>query len=281
MRYTRTGIIAVLVAVEVFIAGTIVAVAGGFSGQPGAFRSASYQPVSLAPIDAGSQPHVVVRDPDSHLVITASNDGQVHVTDATRVAGWLWGAAPKHVQMQRTPDGVVIERPSAPRTLIFGFESSRTEIALPPNATLDIQQAGGTDLSDLTGVIAVHSNDGHIEAHNIRSSQLSFSSADGHIYLDDVSADRIDAATADGSIHATALHTGGGRLHTDDGSIRLTFADASNLTVHARTADGSIRVNGVRQRAESPADYTLGDGTGSLDVSTSDGSIRINTNGAR
>jgi DUF4097 and DUF4098 domain-containing protein YvlB len=76
------------------------------------------------------------------------------------------------------------------------------------------------------------------------------------------------------------LRVRNGTAHTADGSITLAFADAGDVTVHARTADGSIRINGMRQDDSSPTDYKLGNGSGSLDVATQDGSIRVTTNGA-
>jgi hypothetical protein len=50
--------------------------------------------------------------------------------------------------------------------------------------------------------------------------------------------------------------------------------------VRARTLDGSIRINDVRQDSSATVDYKLGNGAGSLDVATQDGSIRVTTNGA-
>jgi len=282
MRYSRTGIIAVLIAAEVFIASVIVVSAGGLKtfsdvGNAGDFN---YTPYSLPAVDAGSQPHVVIDDTDSRVVVTPSTDGKVHVTDATRIAGWGWGSRPQHVQIRKTADGVAIERPATPgRVIIFGFESSHTEVAVPAGATLEITHSEGADLSDLTGTISVRSDDGHITVTNVRTGDLTLSTADGRITLDNVDADKLSVATSDGSIHASSLRVRNGTAHTADGSITLAFADGANLTVHARTLDGSIRINGMRQ-SDSPLDYTLGNGSGSLDLLTQEGSIRVTSNGA-
>ena len=286
MRYTRTGIIAVLIAAEVFIAGVIVASAGGLKTftAVGNARDFSYAPYSLPAVDAGSHPHVVIDDADSRVVVTPSTDGMVHVTDATRVGGWGWGwgSRPQHVQVRKTADGVVIERPASQgRFILFGFEYSRTEVTLPAGATIEIAHSGGADLSDLTGTISVHSDDGHISATNLRSGDVALTTADGSIRLDNIDADKLAVSTADGSIRASSLRVRNGTAHTGDGSITLAFADAGNLALHASTGDGSIRVNGARQGdSSSPLDYKLGNGAGSLDVSTQDGSIRVTTNGA-
>lgn len=283
MRYSRTGIIAVLIAAEVFIAGVIIVSAGGlknFSVSANDLGS-NYSRYSPPAVAVGSRPHVVIDDADSRVTLTASSDGKIHVIDASRLAGWGWGSRPGKLQMHVTGDGVFIQRPGrSGHGIFFGMDFGRTEIAVPPDATVDVQHSSGADLSDLTGTVHVRSDDGHITARSLRSKDLSLSSGDGHISLQDVAADKLDAVTSDGSIRASGLRVGNGSLHTGDGSITLVFADTGNLTLHARTGDGSISVNGARQSDSSPLDYKLGNGAGSLDVSTQDGSIRVTSKGA-
>ncbi len=283
MRYSRTGIIAVLIAAELFVASIIIVSAGGLKTFTGASsgHDIAFEPYSLPAVDAGSQPHVVIDDPDSRVVITPSNDGKIHVSDSTRIAGWGWGSRPQRIRMSQTSDGVLIERPSSPgRIVIFGFEASGTEVALPANATVEIRNASGAMLSDLTGTVTAHSSDGRITATNLRSSDVSLHTSDGRIDLTSIDADKLDATTLDGSIRVSDLRVRNGSLHTSDGSITVALADAGDVTVRARTLDGSVRINGMRQDDSVPVDYKLGNGAGSLDVATQDGSIRVTTNGA-
>jgi hypothetical protein len=280
MRYSRTGIIAVLIAVELFVASIIVVSAGGLKtfstmGDAHGLGNMSY---AFPAIDAGDRPHVVIDDADSGVTVSASTDGKVHVTDTRHIHGW--GSAPARVQVQKTADGVLIQRPTTPGSnLIFGLEFGGTLVQIPPGATLEIRNASGADVSDLTGTIAVRSNDGHISATNVHSADLSLTTADGHISLTDVDADKLNAVTSDGAIRVSNLRVRNGVLHTSDGSIHIGFADAGDVTVRAQTGDGSIRMNGIRQDG-SPVEYKFGNGSGTLDVATQDGSIRVNTNGA-
>ncbi len=283
MRYSRTGIIAVLIAAELFIASIIVVSAGGLKtfSRASSGHNIAFEPYSLPAIDAGSQPRVVIDDPDSRVTITPSDDGKIHVSDSTRIAGWGWGSRPQRVQVHQTSDGVFIERPSTPgRIVIFGFESSGTDVALPPNATVEIRNSSGAMLSDLTGTVTAHSSDGRISVTNVHSGNVSLHTSDGRIVLTNVNADRLDATTQDGSIRVSDLRVRNGSLHTSDGSITVALADAGDVTVRAHTVDGSIRINGLRQGDPVPVDYKLGNGAGSLDVATQDGSIRVTTNGA-
>ncbi|HEX5275076.1 MAG TPA: DUF4097 family beta strand repeat-containing protein [Candidatus Rubrimentiphilum sp.] len=280
MRYSRTGVIAVLIAAELFVASVIVVSAGGlktFTGMGDAqgFSNMSY---TLRAIDAGDRPHVVIDDADSGVTVSASNDGKVHVTDTRHIHGW--GSAPARVQLQKTVDGVLIERPAkSGDNLMFGFEFGGTVVEIPPGSTLEIRNASGADVSDLTGTIAVRSDDGHISATNVHTGDLTLSTADGHISLTDVDAGKLSAVTSDGAIRVSNLRVRNGVLHTSDGSIHIGFADAGDVTVRAQTGDGSIRINGIRQDG-SPVQYKFGNGSGTLDVATQDGSIRVNTNGA-
>jgi hypothetical protein len=269
MRYSRFGIVAVLLAVEVFIGGAILwAFGGGRAGWPAAHAESINTMSELAQVDAGQAPHVVVDDPDNRVVITASNDGKVHVTDHTHRVGWFLGPhANAKLAVQRTADGVLIRRGDdqpAQSIAFVGIDFQRTEVAVPPNSRLDIQRCGGATVS------------------GVQASGVKIACGDGSVHLSDVQAPTVEAATDDGSIRATNLRISGGSLHTNDGSIRIALADA-NLTVHARTGDGSIRFNDSRLEQDgdsAAAAYKVGTGDGSLQLSTQDGSIHITTNGA-
>ncbi len=284
MRYSRTGVVAVLLAAEVFIGAAIVwALVGrnGWSVGAAGFRPVSQSAKTYTPIDAGSAPHVVIDDPDSRVVITTSTDGRVHVTDDTHTFGWVWSAPPAPLTVDRTNEGVSIRRADQRERIAFlGIDFQRTEVALPSGALLEIQRCGGADVSGVSGTVNVHSVDGSIALTGVHASQIKIASDDGSLHLNDVRVPSIDAVTSDGSIRANQLHVDGGRLQTSDGSIRVALADV-NLRVSAHTGDGSIRIDGRRLDEDSNStEYQVGTGGSSLVVSTQDGSIHISTNGA-
>lgn len=250
MRYSRTGIVAVLLAAEVFIGGAILwTLTGGHWGSPAqaaGLHQVSEQGKTFAPIDAGSTPHVVIDDPDSRVVISPSSDGMVHVTDDTRVVGWVWGSgAHAALNVARTADGVSLTRGDGRlHVAIIGFDYQHTNVQVPPGAFVDVQRCEGATLAGLAGQVRIHS--------------------------------------VDGGIRGSALRVTGGRIDTDDGTVRLAF-DGANLNVHAKTDDGRIHFNGrhVAQDDDGAgADLQIGTGGAPLAVSSKDGSIHINTNGA-
>ena len=268
MRYSRAGIVAVLLAVEVFVGGVILwAVRGGHLGLA-AQASDVNRMGEQARIDAGASPHVVINDPDHRVIVTSSADGKVHVTDHTHLLGWFIGShasdAPLHVE--RTAGGVSISRADAqPHNDVgfIGIDYQHTEVAVPPDSALEIASCGG---ANVTGV---------------KARDVKISCGDGSLHLTDVQSPSIVAVTGEGSIKASNVRVDGGRLHSGYGSIHLALTGA-NLTVHAQTGDGSIRIDGARvARDESgAASYHFGTGGGSLEVSTQDGSIHITPNGA-
>lgn len=242
MHYSRMGVVAVLIAVEAFIAGGIISQAAGIHPEN---RTSSGSHV----FDAGPAPHVVVDDRDSRIVVTPSSDGRVHVTDLSQRVGFFWSNGPRRVlEASRTPDGVAVKRPG-PRpvhvAVLFGLERERVEVAVPQGAYVDLRGCDGADISG-------------------------------------IKADSIAVNCQDGSLHVAGLAVQNGSLRTASGSIRLALA-ANDVTVHARTGDGSLRFNGQRIHSDEDASegtFHVGSGSGRLEVATQDGSIRISTNGA-
>lgn len=310
-RYSRTGIVAMLVAAEVLIVGIGALALGGERGmtaQAAGLHSEQFVPQPIAAMDAGPAPHVRISDPDSKVVVTASSDGRVHITDRTGVGGMVWGSVHlAQVRALRTSDGVRVERPPEKNSMTFSFGSitQRIEVAVPPGSTLDIEQCSGASVTSLSGAVRVRSQDGRItasdlsgnldalsmdgslEVRNIRAARVALQSLDGHLLLDEVAATTLLATTDDGSIQADGLVLSGtganGRIRTNDGSVRLNFSDAGNASVHAHTADGHIVINGQSTRgADDGADAhsALGDASGGLEVWTQSGKITMTTNGA-
>lgn len=296
-----------LVAVELLIAGVVIGLMRGehlgLSAQAAGLHRIAFVPQTFAPIDAGAAPHVIIDDPDSRVVVAASSDNRVHVTDRTSAGGFIYGAAQlAALHVERTADGVRIARPSSGGFVNIGWIERRVEIAVPAAASLDILRSSGAQVSDLTGSVGVHSNDGsivlqglrgatdaksddgHIEAHDVRADRLTMASRDGRLVLDGVAVGSLVASTRDGSVRANDLRLSKANIHTDDGPVSLHFADAGNLNVRAHTSNGRIRVDGRSTHTDDDAvegTYTLGNGAGALDVSTQDGTITMTTNGAQ
>jgi putative adhesin len=294
---------------EAAIVALAVASFGGLRGSlAGGLHRVDYTAAAIAPLDAGAQPHVSVDVPNDRVVVTASNDGLVHVADRDEIHALMWGTpsmAPLHVS--RTGDGVSVVRSDrgGTFTVFGGFSREHVEIALPPNATLTVARSSGADVTGLHGAVTVASQDGHItitdvsanvdvrsddgyiDVTNVTAERVLMHTANGHLTLRDVAAVSLDVATEDGPIGITGLRVEGNSAHanlqTSDGGIELAFARNPSLTVTAETQDGRITSDGRVYRADGPHEqtFTYGAGAGTLRASTANGSIQISTNGAK
>jgi DUF4097 and DUF4098 domain-containing protein YvlB len=302
---SRASIVAMLVAVEIAIVGIALYTVRNVAS----VHAAGFVAKTIAPLDAGSAPLVAIDDADSRVDVAPSSDGLVHVKDFTDVHGSFFGSHSSIAQLtvKRTTDGVSISRPSSGSVNVaFWWSERRIEVDVPGGSRLEIARCSGAHVSgveggvavasqdgritltDLRGTIQAKSDDGSITATRVRGDSLVLQSSDGHLKLEDVSASSLDAQTRDGSIEAHGLAIAGGAqhavLHTGDGSIRVALATGADLTVDASTSDGHIDVDG---NAASNGDsdsaqrtVRVGNGSGSLQLSSGDGSIHLITNGA-
>ncbi len=300
-RPSRTGLISLLIAVEVVIAGlALYTLRGAGFASAGGFHQVDYSAPAIAPISAGYSPVVTVDDIDSRIVVTPSSDGLVHVTDRTEVHGFIFGADhAQTLQVSRTLGGVHIYRPEG--HFVLGDTTTRVEVAVPPMTQLHISRSGGDDISGLQNGVDVVSQDGRITLEDIKG-DIKAHSDDGRITLTNVNANQIDASTHDGRIYASqiqmtgtspraTLHSDSGSMHisgsfsagtyaftTSDGRIDLGLLSGSDASVDASTADGRVVVNGQRDEAGQP--IRVGNGSAVMRVRTEDGSVHITTNGA-
>lgn len=147
---------------------------------------------------------------------------------------------------------------------------------------LDIQTSNGPiELDEVEGSVTAHSSNGHIRIDALRGS--------------------LDAETSNNSITAVLLHfdhelraqtnngaidltlppgfTAGVRAHTSNSSIAIRLPEPANARISARTSNSSVTsdfdtsVHGEISR--NSLEGTIGSGGPLLDLSTSNGSIKI------
>jgi hypothetical protein len=308
---SRSSIVAMLVAVEVLIVGIGVYTLRGGNGF--SMHHGNWTAAAIAPMAAGSAPTIEVDDPDSHVDVATSTDGLVHVTDRSSAGGWGGDDSLSQLHVNRTASGVSISRPASgnEQHWHFGFDFSdqRIEVDVPPGAHLTIARCSGATVTGLQGGAEVHSQDGRITMTQVRGQTLVARSDDGRVILNGVTANSIEATSKDGRIEATRIELTGDSPHvvfqtddglidaagsfapggnyelsTRDGSVTVALQRDADLMVDASTEDGKIFVDGAQQPRgdDDSAHHTirLGNGSGSLNASSKDGSIHITTNGA-
>jgi hypothetical protein len=153
---------------------------------------------------------------------------------------------------------------------------------------VDAESSGDyINASDLKAdTVKLHSGDGHIELHDVVAGTLNATTEDGHITIDglQVTGNTATIHSNDGPIRVNAsFATGNYEVSSDDGHIDVTVGSQSNLTVAASTSDGRITRDGTSFNDSGDGtsrSFTLGGGSGHLNLSSHDGSISITTNGA-
>jgi hypothetical protein len=287
---SRASIVALLVAAELLIVGIAI-----YSLRaPHVWAAPSSEAAkTFSPIDAGSSPNVEVNDPQSRVVIGVSDDSRVHVIDEGSSGGWFFGgrSRPAPLRVQRTADGVTIERPDGSSNPGFqiGWVDRRVEIDVPRDARIHVTGCSGAEVSGIAGDVAVRSQDGRIRlndlsgavdagsddgsvsATRVRGASLTMHSGDGRLTLEDVSVGTLDADTKDGSITARRLNVAGSSpkavLHSDDGSIRFDASLAGGGSYEFSTNDGSIHA-ALARGADLTIDASTGDGNVVVDGAT-------------
>jgi len=307
MNSPRVALIALLIAVEVVIAGMILYALHGprHSLFAAGMHSSAFTPAVVMPLAAGFSPHVYISDRDSGVTVNTSTDGLVHVVDETNVSGTMWGTPIAQLKVSRSDDGVRIERPDNDSDVsVFGFLRRHIEVSVPAHATIEIARCSGADVSNVQNDVTVASQDGHVALTGVRGN-VSAQSDDGSIRLNDVTANLLDARTDDGTIRAAGIAIAGTSPHalfhskdgsvevngafapggsyevsSNDGHVSIGIAPGADMTIDASTGDGHIVVDGHRYDEDGPQTVRLGSGSATMRVATDDGSVHISTNGA-
>lgn len=266
---SRATVIGTLFAIEVALFGTIVYFLGGAPTHAASVDLGGNKIVDV--VDAGSAPHVVVRDPDSRVFIVPSTDGRVHVSDLWAMHGWTFGNGKiPAIHVNRTSDGVEVARDpeGGSHFVVFGYSNERTMIALPPAATLDIEKSSGSDITGIAGTMRIRSQDGRIYFHDTSAPSIEAYSTSGRVVFE-------------GQLQPNGQYA----FKTADGRVVITAAGMTGMGIHAQTADGSIHIDGRRVGNREDADDATydaaGNSGGKIDVQTSDGSITINSMGVK
>jgi len=287
---SRTLVIAVLVAAEVAILGLAAfSIRGGISGNLVAGGgAANFVAKTFAPIAAGKAPRVTIDDPNSGVTIGVSDDGLVHVKDDTSFSGVTLRSPRDYPQLTVTQDfnGVHISRPAYHEgwSMFIGFSNSRQhfEVQVPAAAAVIVDACDNAEVSDLQNGATIKALDGRIELTRVQGAIVAHTD-DGHIRADDVASSSLDLSSDDGWIEMrnfTAAAGGKYDVMTHDGHIKVALAPASDVTVDASTNDGSLRVDGVRQRSDDDRKQQtirVGNGASAMRVHSDDGSVTITT----
>lgn len=256
--------------------------------------------------DEWSKTYQVSGRPDLHVT---TNDGDVNIvsSDQNQVVARVttsgnYRIGQDDVHIDETQNGNHIEITVKRRNwhTFFSRGSIRVAITVPRELDLNVRTGdGNVDLKPVSGHIKIDTGDGNVTADGAHG-DMHLHSGDGHVVgtnLDgslDVNTgdgrinirgrfDVLNLKTGDGSIEAEAASGSkvgsSWTLHTGDGHINLRVPADFSADLDAHTGDGHITldfpvaVSGSLSR--SSIHGKLNNGGGTLNISSGDGSIRI------
>ena len=148
--------------------------------------------------------------------------------------------------------------------------------------SLDVTTSnGGVELMGVDGDVVAHTSNGRIRAER-HNGTLEASTSNGGVHADLTRADRpVRVETSNGPVELTLPegYNRDVRVNTNNSGITLHLSPSFNAHVVARTSNSSITTDfDVRMQGEfskSHMDAVIGSGGPLLDLSTSNGSIRL------
>lgn len=257
---------------------------------------------TLRTIEGGSSPSVVIDDDDAVLNVTVRAGTTIGVREQPLRGGWFHHGDPP-LQIEKTADGVRIVREAG--HLTFEIRSGRREldVVVPPQARLDVRNAGATTVAGLRAAAMLHSDDGpiaisdhvgdlrvtsdngRVALRDVTAPSVSVTTDNGRVTLDRVEADRAAVSADNGRIDVMHSLLRGGKIQTDTGRIQLGLDARSDVTISAQTSSGKVVAESPFSLAPEAAatggaaTIRIGNGAGRLEVGTDDGSITITAEG--
>ena len=168
---------------------------------------------------------------------------------------------------------------TAVRTNINPSPGVSLVITAPPGAVLNLRSSNGRVEVDGVGTGGVlESSNGRITLKNV-AGRFVLATSNGDLTIEDVHGE-IDGATSNGRIvfSGTFEAESSNSLRTSNGSIRINVGEHANVHVDAETSNGDVDVEiplDAETRQDDRVVGDIGDGSASLRLRTSNGSITI------
>lgn len=164
---------------------------------------------------------------------------------------------------------------------IFDFGKKEISVYLPQDILLeyvDIEVASATvNVDNLkAGKIEIESASGTVHANNIEADSVSFDTASGSVHVGGNIKAELEIETASGSIHVNAAKLPREtEIDSSSGSVNLKVPENSGITLRLNTSSGKFKTNLPFVQSVHSKQYVLGDGSSSVVIETSSGSINI------
>ncbi|WP_379132744.1 DUF4097 family beta strand repeat-containing protein [Paenibacillus sp. sgz500958] len=167
---------------------------------------------------------------------------------------------------------------SVPGNLEVEIVTSNGSIeAMELNSGLSAVTSNGTmDLHDIAGGVEGHSSNGSLKARNIQGG-IELVSSNGSITAEQIDGD-VTAKSSNGKISADSAISGDWNFKTSNGKVELELPKNADAKIAAETSNGSFKGNVSWEKdGDDQANLVLGNGTHVVEISTSNGSVSVDT----
>ncbi|WP_310831876.1 DUF4097 family beta strand repeat-containing protein [Paenibacillus pedocola] len=167
---------------------------------------------------------------------------------------------------------------SLPQNLAVEVETSDGSIeAGSLQAGLEVDTSNGTlDIHDIAGGVDAHTSNGTISAQNVQG-ETELVSSNGAITLTNIDGS-LHAKSSNGRISINSAVTGDWDFSSSNGRVTVNLPAATDAKIKADTSNGSLKGNVAWERdGDNNGTAVLGKGTHEVSLSTSNGSITVDT----
>ena len=151
-------------------------------------------------------------------------------------------------------------------------------VTVPSRFDADITTDDGDLRVDaLEGRIKIRTEDGNIEARDLRGSSIDVKSSDGDVTTSSLEADEVIVDTSDGDIIGERFHAKHITVRTSDGDIMIERLEGGEISIRSQDGDIEVGVSGDELTAscsDGDMEVTLFDAM-AVDLRARDGDIRL------
>ncbi|MDH6425723.1 DUF5668 domain-containing protein [Paenibacillus sp. FSL R7-0048] len=167
---------------------------------------------------------------------------------------------------------------SAPNNLAVEVETSDGSIeAWNLKSGIEVETSNGAlNIHDIVGEVDAHTSNGSLSVQNIQG-EVELVSSNGAIVLDNIDG-ALSAKSSNGKITINSAVTGNWKCTSSNGKIIVGLPAVSDAKIIADTSNGSLKGNVPWDRdGDSYGTAVLGKATYTVDLSTSNGSVTVDT----
>lgn len=271
----------VVVIVAVVAVGTVLAL---LAATTLTVSKSNFAPYSSSVSQSSSPSSLAVMDVDGSITVIPWAQANVLINGTITARGL--GASTDAIRfIANNSSGNIVFEVVFPGGTTFLIGSSYTvdiSVYIPASARFNSAQFntvnGVVKVSSITATtLTVTTTNGNVQASSISVSTLSLTATNGYLDISCTSCGSIAAITTNGQITATLSGplSGSYTLTTTNGGISLSLPALPGFKITANTTNGTISASGLGVQLTNHVQASVGTGTATVSLTTTNGSIAV------